>query len=212
MNKIELNTLYLPISNEARVIYLLGLRPAVDSFSGKTQPINNKALLQLLNSESEKFTLGRQINKLFQELIEVGLVSIDDDIDLKRSINGKTVTLPLVNTRYDGYQDLHLNPQPMSFSWQPHQSLFEQLSQLVGIIDIDYTKQDVGDFIAYWMGRPQTSLSLFQWTQKFVFFIKQQRLAKGDISKTRIGSQLVKKVAAIETDSNTQKLVEKYHA
>lgn len=212
MNQTEINTLHLPISNEARVIYMLGLRPTADLYTGKTQPINNKSLLGLLNPNGEKFTLGRQINRLFQELIEIGLVSINESIDLKRSINGKVVTLPLVNSRYDNYNELHLNPQPMSFSWQPHQTLFEQLSQLVGIIDFDYTKQDLGDFIAYWMGRPQTSLSLFQWTQKFVFFIKQQRLAKGDISKTRIGSQLVKKVAAIETDNNTQKLVEKYHA
>jgi DNA replication protein DnaT len=68
----------------------------------------------------------------------------------------------------------------------------------------------LGEFVAYWMGRPQMQFSQFQWTQKFVFQLKQRRLANGISTSQKVGSQLVKPKASVEADDNAKKLVEKY--
>ena len=50
MNKTEQTALTQEISNEARVLYLLGLRPLADNQTGLTSNLNYKQLIGLLNS------------------------------------------------------------------------------------------------------------------------------------------------------------------
>lgn len=210
MNPSEYDALNQAISNDARVLYVLGLRPNADTTSGLTQAINYKALLALLNGKSEQYTLGRQINGLIKELVNVGLVGLRDDQPLNRSFNGRQLVLPFLVTEQDDYASLHLEWSAMTLDWQPTLSLFEDLSKLVGIIDKEYSTHELGEFVAYWMGRPQSQFSQFQWTQKFVFQIKQRRLASGISKKQKVGSQLVTPKAGVEADENARKLVEKY--
>lgn len=210
MNPSELDALNQAISNDARVLYLLGLRPDANTKTGVTKPLNYKALLILLNAKEQRYTLGRQINGLLKELVNVGLIGLQDDMPLNRSFNGRQIVLPFLVTQKDDYAELHLQWSAIKSDWQPTQTLFDDLAKLVGIIDKEYSKDELGEFVAYWMGRPQSQFSQFQWTQKFVFQIKQRRLATGVKVIQKVGNQLVTPKAGVEIDDNAKKLVEKY--
>ena len=210
MNPSELSALQQPISNDARVLYCLGLRPYSDAKSGRTAALNYKQLLLLLNAKSKIYQLGREINGLFAELIDAGLVTLPEGLRLNQSFNGKTLLLPLLMGEQDVYDTLHMQWQAMTLDWQPTRTLFDDLAKLVGIIDKEYSQQELGEFIAYWMGRPQMQFSQYQWTQKFVFQIKQKRLAVGVKALQKVGNQLVIPAANVEADDNAKKLVEKY--
>lgn len=210
MNQAELHALKQALSNDARVLYCLALRPQADHQNGQTPALNYKSLLRLLNGKEQKFTLGRQLNLLLHELMEAGLVYADPALDLERSLNGKALHLPLINIATDNYSSLHHHCCAMSLDWQPDEKLYSDLAQLMGIIDQQYEQHELGDFIAYWSGRPQNQYSLFQWTQKFVYNIKHKRLAKGATLKQKVGNQLVQPKAEIVADENAKKLVEKY--
>ncbi|MCV2886528.1 DnaT-like ssDNA-binding domain-containing protein [Aestuariibacter sp. AA17] len=210
MNQSELNALYRPISNDARVLYLLGLRPYAKKISGQSQPLNYKQLIELLNGQKPTYTLGRQVNQLIQELIDVGLLAVPDTQSLDTSFNGKQLLLPLLSGDPNDYTAMHMDWQNMHPDWVPTPSLFEDIAQLVGIIDKHYEAAELGDFIAYWMGRPQMQFSQYQWTQKFVFHIKNKRQS-GVVKHTNIaGTQHYTPQAGLEVDDNARKLVEKY--
>ena len=85
------------------------------------------------------------------------------------------------------------------------------MATLLGLIDKEFDADDVGEFIAYWLGRPNTVFSHFQWTQKFAYAMRYKRLAAGGSPKARVGNQQVPVAAGIEADDNARKLVEKYH-
>ena len=65
-------------------------------------------------------------------------------------------------------------------------------------------------FVAYWLGRPQTQFTQFQWTQKFVFNVKQKRLAKNIKAIHKVGNQIVTAKAGVVADENAKNLVAKY--
>lgn len=213
MNQAELHALQHSISHYARVLYCVYLRPHANSLSGASEPIKNKAIGQLLGDEYKSFTQGRQINSVIQELIDVGLVNINAKTDLSRSIQDQRVALPLMVLKDDAYEVLHGAVSPMQPDWLPDETLYQELSSLVGLIDKSYTLEDVGEFVAYWLGRPQNRFTLFQWTQKFVLQRKQfaQRSSRQQTVQTVIGSQQVKVTAGIVADDKTRALVEKYN-
>ena len=212
LNQAELNALNQVLSNEARVLYCLALRPTANNQSGISDTLNYKSLKALLNGKKDIISLGRQINALIKELVDVGLVSYQPDQQEHLSLNGQRLVLPLVATTDNNFQHLHLKWSHMQTQWQPDQQLFNELATLVGIIEKDYSEHDVGEFVAYWLTRPESNFTLFQWTQKFVQHIKKKRLAYGHKPQERVGNQLVTKKAGIEVDDNAKKLVEKYSA
>jgi hypothetical protein len=175
-----------------------------------TSPLNYKSLLAILNAKEETFTLGRQVNSLIKELLGVGLVCFRDEVELNHSFNGKVLILSLTTMKVDEYSKLHLNWHTMRFDWSPNQKLISDLAKLVGIIDYDYTTNELGDFIAYWLGRPESQFSEYQWTQKFVFNLKKMRLAHGFKNVQKVGQQIVHTKAGILADDNAKKLVAKY--
>jgi DNA replication protein DnaT len=211
-NQTEQTALIQPISNDARILYVLGLRPYANSVDGVTPALNYKQLLNLLNAKEEKFTLGRQINSLIKELLSVGLINFYQEVELSHSFNGKKLILPLMLIKPDDYAKLHLQWHTMSLNWCPNEKLLEDLAKLVGIIDWEYSDNELGDFIAYWLGRPEVNFSQFQWTQKFVFNLKQKRLARGVKTVHKVGNQIVTTKAAILADENAKNLVAKYSA
>jgi hypothetical protein len=210
LNKAEQSALIQPLSNDARVLYILGIKPTADQSTGTTSPLNYKTLLSILNNREEKFTLGRQVNSLIKELISVGLVNFQNEIELSHSFNGKTLILPLTTMKIDEYSKLHLNWHAMHLEWQPNQKLISDLAKLVGIIDYANTTNELGDFIAYWLGRPESQFSEYQWTQKFVFNLKKLRLAHGFKNVQKVGQQIVKTKPSILADENAKNLVAKY--
>ncbi|MEP4890672.1 MAG: DnaT-like ssDNA-binding domain-containing protein [Aliiglaciecola sp.] len=210
MNSSEQAALTQALSNDARVLYLLGLRPIADEKTGLTAPLNYKQLIALLNGKNNEFTLGRQINGLIKELVKHQLVEIEPDASLDKSFNQQCIRLPLLNIKQDDYPSLHLQWSGMTANWKPHQAAFEDLASLIGIIDKDYSQHELGEFIAYWMGRPELQFSQYQWTQKFVFQIKQRRVASGVKNVQKVGNQWVTPKAGVEADDNAKQLVAKY--
>jgi DNA replication protein DnaT len=210
LNKAEQTALIQALSNDARILYILGIKPTADQSSGATLPLNYKSLLCILNAKEEKYTLGRQVNSLIKELLAVGLVNFQNEVELNHSFNGKTLVLPLTTMKEDEYSRLHLNWHTMLLEWQPNQKLISDLAKLVGIIDYEFTKNELGDFIAYWLGRPESQFSEYQWTQKFVFNLKKMRLANGFKNVQKVGQQIVQTKAGILADENAKNLVAKY--
>lgn len=210
LNKAEQTALLQPLSNDARVLYILGIKPTTVLSDGTTSPLNYKSLLSILNSKEEKFNLGRQVNSLIKELLSVGLVNFKEEVELNHSFNGKTLTLPLTTMKIDDYSKLHLNWHTMHLAWLPDENLISDLAKLVGIIDYHYSTNELGDFIAYWLGRPESQFSEYQWTQKFVFNLKKMRLAHGFKNVQKVGQQMVQTRAGIQADDNAKNLVAKY--
>lgn len=210
INQAEQTALLQALSNDARTLYLLGLKPTVDEKTGYTAALNYKYLLSILNSKEEKFNLGRQVNSLIKELLNVGLINFKDEVELNHSYNGKVLILSLSIMKADEYSKLHLNWHKMNLGWAPNQKLANDLSKLVGIIDYEYTDIELGDFIAYWLGRPESQFTEYQWTQKFIFNLKKMRLAHGFKAVQKVGQQVVKTKAGIEADDNIKNLVAKY--
>lgn len=215
MNPSEYEALSQRISNDARVLYLLGLKPNTDEKTGVTDKLNYKNLLILLNGNhpengEKPFSLGRQINGLIKELISFNLVKVADNVSLNKSFNGQTLLLPLCKVKQDDYPALHLQWKKMHIDWLPNDILFDDLASLIGIIDKSYTETELGEFIAYWLGRPEMQFSQFQWTQKFVFQIKQKRVASGVKPAKKVGNQWVTPKAGVEADDNAKQLVAKY--
>jgi len=210
LNKAEQTALVQPLSNDARILYILGIKPTANESTGATTPLNYKSLLSILNAKEEKFTLGRQVNSLIKELLSVGLVTFQNEVELNHSFNGKTLVLPLTTMKIDEYSKLHLTWHRMHIDWLPNQKLISDLAKLVGIIDYEYTTSELGDFIAYWLGRPESQFSEYQWTQKFVFNLKKMRLAHGFKNVQKVGQQIVQTKAGIVADENAKNLVAKY--
>ncbi|WP_293760620.1 DnaT-like ssDNA-binding domain-containing protein [uncultured Paraglaciecola sp.] len=210
LNKAEQTALRQSLSNDARILYILGIKPTADESTGVTSPLNYKSLLSLLNTKEEKFTLGRQVNSLVKELLGVGLVCFQGDVELSHSFNSKILVLSLTTMKVDEYSKLHLNWHTMHVGWLPNEKLISDLAKLVGIIDYEYTTNELGDFIAYWLGRPESQFSEYQWTQKFVFNLKKIRLAHGFKNVQKVGQQKVQTKAGILADDNAKKLVAKY--
>jgi hypothetical protein len=210
LNKAEQTALLQPLSNDARILYVLGIKPTADESSGATSPLNYKSLLSILNAKEEKFTLGRQVNSIIKELLSIGLVNFQSEVELNHSFNGKTLVLPLTTMKVDEYSKLHLNWHVMRLDWLPDQKLISDLARLVGIIDYEYITSELGDFIAYWLGRPESQFSEYQWTQKFVFNLKKMRLAHGFKNVQKVGQQRVQTKAGILADENAKNLVAKY--
>ncbi|MEP1448397.1 MAG: DnaT-like ssDNA-binding domain-containing protein [Paraglaciecola sp.] len=209
-NKAEQTALLQSLSNDARILYMLGIKPTANDSTGITSPLNYKSLLSILNTKDEKFTLGRQVNSLIKELLSVGLVTFQNEVELNHSFNGKTLVLPLTTMQIDDYSRLHLNWHKMHIDWLPNEKLIADLAKLLGIIDYDYNSSELGDFIAYWLGRPESQFSEYQWTQKFVFGLKKKRLAHGFKSVQKVGQQIVQTKAGIQADDNAKNLVAKY--
>lgn len=211
MNPIELETLQTPLSNLARVVYCLYLRPQISQGSQKVT-INNKHILSLLNNKKEVVSLGRQISAIFKELENLGLVHFEETIDFSKSVNQKELSLPLsaLPQSLDNPQ-FHSEHKAMRVDWRPTEQVFTALCKLIGLIETTYSADELGEFIAYWLGRIDSQHTEYQWTQRLVIHLKQRRqrfpLAE---QKTAKGHQYVTPSAGIVFDDNVAKLIEQY--
>lgn len=207
----ELNALTAPLSNAARVIYCLILRPTANKDTLLTTPLQYKELMSLVNGDPQQqpVTRGRDINILLDELAQAGLVTIPTPLSLDSSLNGKQLLLPLINNTQQ-YQPFHQQHYAMHRDWQPESQLFDDIATLIGLIDKTFEEQDIGEFVAYWLGRPEAVFSTYQWTQKFTYALKNRRTAKGYQATKKVGNQVVKVEPGIEADDNARKLVAKY--
>ncbi|MET1218258.1 MAG: DnaT-like ssDNA-binding domain-containing protein [Glaciecola sp.] len=207
----ERDALSLPISNAAKVLYLLGLRMHANPITGATQKIHYQTLCELVTTAQESFDKGRQINLLLAELVDAGLLSGPDNLKLSGSIQGQTLCCPLRLVNDDTHRALHAKLFPMHLDWMPDPDMYQTLAQLTGIVDTTYTKEMVGDFVAYWYGQPNKQFTQYQWTQKFVKQRKQALLKQHTGAVERVGYQTKPATAGIETDEKTKAMIAKYN-
>lgn len=211
MNALELETLQTPLSNLARVLYCVYLRPQLQQNSLKVT-INNSAILQLINNKKQVLSMGRQVSALLKELHNVGLIDAGKQADFTKSFHNQQIALPL-SVLPQSLEDpkFHSQHKSMRLDWRPVQSIFEDLCHLVGVIEKTFSADELGEFIAYWLGRIDTQCTEYQWTQKLVIHLKQrrQRLPLAQ-QKTAMGHQYVTPSAGIVFDDNVKKLIEEY--
>jgi hypothetical protein len=212
MNSLELDALQLSMSNHARALYSVYLVSKSKSMKGNVT-LSYKDIMDFLNGKEEVVTLGRQVNSLLKELDSVGLIRINHEQSYKRSLNNQVIHLPLSISKdlFDISTDKHQSFIKMNINWRPDADLFEQLCQLVGVIDKGYSADELGEYIAYWLGYPEKQFTDYQWTQKFVLNIKQRR-QRLPVNKeqTKVGHQWITPQASIEIDDNVKQLIEKY--
>lgn len=211
MNPLELEALQTPMSNLSRVLYCLYLRPLLTPGSQKIT-INNKDILALINSKQSVITLGKQINTLIKELYEVGLVQLEQDSDFSTSLHNKKLSLPLTELPQSIENPLYHNQhKSMRLDWRPIESVFNDLCKLIGLIENTYSADELGEFLAYWLGRVDSQHTEYQWTQKLVIHLKQRR-QRFPLSqqKSAAGHQYVTPSAGIVFDDNVAKLIDQY--
>lgn len=74
------------------------------------------------------------------------------EIDLVYLINGKFFFLLFLIVFNDSFDILYKFYYVMLFLWKFNLVLFEEMVGLIGIIDVEYNEEDVGEFIVYWLG------------------------------------------------------------
>jgi len=211
VNELELETLQTPLSNLARVLYCLYLRPQLRANSQKVT-VSNAAIMALINNKKTVITMGRQISALLKELHNAGLIEAQENTDFSKSLHKHTLTLPLTALPQSLENPLfHSQHKSMRLDWRPVESIFEDLCQLVGVIEKTYSADELGEFIAYWLGRIDTQCTEYQWTQKLVIHLKQrrQRLPLAE-QKAKAGHQYVTPSAGIVFDDNVKQLINQY--
>ncbi|WP_102798966.1 DnaT-like ssDNA-binding domain-containing protein [Bowmanella denitrificans] len=98
----------------------------------------------------------------------------------------------------------------MAPDWQPDPDQVEQIATMVGLLNKEFDATDVGEFVAYWMGRPEIYLNSYQWHHKFVQNLKHKRTAWGKVSQSRVGTQMVSNTEGLTTCDNTRQLLDRY--
>ena len=163
------------LSHPARTLYYLHLR----RLANQQQPvlINYPELGRALAVEDPSAAGGfsyqvnaRQLTQLLDELIQAGLIQLSTSPSSEH-YHQQYATLPLVSAPTT---PLAQQSFAMHTEWQPdHQ--FVGLCQLCGLIDPRYDEEERGEFIAYWLGRPERFATQHQWMMKFVKMLKSRR-------------------------------------
>jgi len=209
LQQAELTALSGAISNLARVLYLLLIRPSAHSSTHICAPLNFKQIQETLNKGGSEITLGREINELVQELLSTGLLESTTVLSEDSSLNGCQFRLPLIAKNTD--HQLHQKRFRLPHDWEPDSNTLKDIAALTGLLQASYNPHELGDFIVYWLGRPEQQFSEWQWTQKFVMHLRKTRQVQGYNPYKTTGYQQTEKQAEVLIDENTRKLIDKYH-
>ena len=164
------------LSHPARTLYCLHLRRL--AVQHQPVPINYPELGRALAVEDPQVPGGfsyqvtaRQLTQLFDELIQAGLIQLQAATASSDHYHQQYVTLPLLISQV---APLAQQAFAMHTEWQPDNQ-FTGLCQLCGLIDPHYDEEERGEFIAYWLGRPERFSTQHQWMMKFVKMLKSRR-------------------------------------
>ncbi|MGL5660168.1 MAG: DnaT-like ssDNA-binding domain-containing protein [Aeromonas sp.] len=167
------------LSHPARSLYTLHLRKLVQEhqLAQLNYPELGRALAVVDSSDPSGFSFqvtARQLTELFNTLVAAGLLHIEAPADSEH-YHQCPFLLPLLAHKVRS--PLPDRPFQMHLQWRPDDDL-PALARLCGVIDASYNEEDLGEFIAYWLGRPEVFDSQHQWLLKFIRALKTRRYAR----------------------------------
>lgn len=180
MTPAEYSALAHPrLSHPARSLYTLQLRRLVleNQLARLNYPELGRALAVVDPGDPSGFSFqvnARQLTELFDELMEAGLLQVEAQNDSEH-YHQCPFQLPLLTQRVRS--PLPERPFQMHLQWRPDAEL-PALARLCGVIDASYSEEDLGEFIAYWLGRPEVFDSQHQWMLKFIRTLKTRRYTR----------------------------------
>lgn len=187
------------LSHPARTLYCLHLR----RMATQQQPVlvNYPELGRALAVEDPHVIGGfsyqvtaRQLTQLFDELELAGLIQLPPSVE---HYHQQYISLPLLASLA---APLAQPAFAMHTEWQPdHQ--FIGICQLCGLIDPHYDDEERGEFIAYWLGRPERFATQHQWMTTFVKTLKSRRYQRNKPTET-IGYQQTTAATTAQNSSN----------
>lgn len=180
MTPAEYSALAHPrLSHPARSLYTLQLRRLVleNRQTRLNYPELGRALAVVDPGDPSGFCYqvnARQLTELLDELMEAELLQVEVHGDSEH-YHQCPFLLPLLSQRVRS--PLPERPFQMHLQWRPDEEL-PALARLCGVIDASYNEEDLGEFIAYWLGRPEVFDSQHQWMLKFIRTLKSRRYAR----------------------------------
>ncbi|PSJ46814.1 DnaT-like ssDNA-binding domain-containing protein [Zobellella taiwanensis] len=174
MTPAEYQALTSPqLSHPARSLYLLYLRQ--QARGELTQPLDYPGLGKALAVQGEGHYRYRvtpaELTALVDELCRAGLLSLHDRPH-PQHYHGARFRLAL--KQLAGLAPLPSRQFAMHPEWRPDDQ-FDGLARLCGLLDSHFDETELGEFIAYWLGRPEVFENQHQWMLKFVRKLKNQR-------------------------------------
>lgn len=177
MTPAEYQALTSPkLSHPARSLYQLYLRHLArgDHTQPLDYPLLGKALAVQGAGEYRYRVTPMALTGLVDELLEAGLLSVVQNPH-PQHYHGAVFSLPL--KRLDGLAPLPSRQFAMHPEWRPDEQ-FAGLARLCGLLDSQFDESELGEFIAYWLGRPEVFENQHQWMLKLVRKLKNQRSIK----------------------------------
>ena len=194
MTPAEYSQLNMPrLSHAARTLYILHLRRQAQQHNGYVHvsyPELGRALAVEDPTQPSGFSFqvnASQLTRLFQELMEAGLLHLELAPQDEHYHAAKFSLPQLLNL--NSIQPLPQVAQPITPEWRPEQH-FASLCQLCGLMESSYGEDELGEFIAYWLGRPEVFATPHQWMLKFIKALKAKRYARKTTSPP-VGYQVV---------------------
>ncbi|PJG58316.1 DnaT-like ssDNA-binding domain-containing protein [Aeromonas cavernicola] len=180
MTPAEYSALAHPrLSHPARTLYTLQLRRLVLEHQPArlNYPELGRALAVVDPSDPSGFSFqvtARQLTELFDELMEAGLLHVEVVAESEH-YHQCSFQLPLLTQKVRS--PLPERPFQMHLQWRPDEEL-PALARLCGVLDASYHEEELGEFIAYWLGRPEVFDSQHQWMLKFIRTLKTRRYVR----------------------------------
>lgn len=210
MTPAEYSALAHPrLSHPARSLYSLQLRRLVleNRQARLNYPELGRALAVVDPSDPSGFCYqvnARQLTELLDELMEAELLQVEAQPDSEH-YHQCPFQLPLLSQRVRS--PLPERPFQMHLQWRPDGEL-PALARLCGVIDASYSEEDLGEFIAYWLGRPEVFDSQHQWMLKFIRALKSRRYARRQPMEVKGYQQVNQAPAESGPSKRAQEMIE----
>ena len=168
------------LSHPARTLYYLHLRRQAGS--GAPVILSYPELGRALAVEDPHQPGGfayqvnaSQLTRLLDELLNIGLLEVVHRPQPEH-YHGAELRLPALNPSVMT-APLPQQAHAMHVQWRPDDS-FHDLARLCGLLESHYAEEELGEFIAYWLGRPEVFANEHQWMLKFIKALKARRYTR----------------------------------
>lgn len=162
------------LTHPARSLYTLHLR----RIASTTYPvlICYKTLIPALLTYDYTLT-AKQLTQLLEALQVCGLIQLAEPQVSEGHYHQAAFYLPLSEFASMNDKPLPIPHQAfaMHLNWCPSQQ-FSTLCRLCGHASSEFSSQDLGEFIAYWLGRPDVMHNQHHWMLKFIKHLKNKQI------------------------------------